>query len=443
LLESCIRQIQSHNSDLNTFITLLFEQALKEAENAERRIKKGAWLGPLDGIPFSVKDMIQIKGVRCTAGSILFKNYIAKRNAICISRLKKAGAIIIGTTNLNEFASGITGINPHYGSSKNPWNKDHISGGSSSGSCVSVSTGMASFSLGTDTGGSIRVPSAFCGTVGLKPTYDLVARDGVINLAPSLDHVGCITRSMCDAAIVLEALTDNPPYTRKNKKANLLDYISHKNVSRKNKLIVGIPDDYFFENIDLELIKHFDYFIKTIESEVSNIKFISIKGTNLIPSTWTIIRLAEAAEQHKRWIMTKSAEYSLEVRNMIKKGLGISAVDYIHACKLKNQLTNNFLEALKATDVLVLPSTNITAPKFKNFAIDNENSSIRNSLLRNSIPFNISGLPAVNVPVGLDRFGIPVGVQIVGRPFEEEIILSLGYEFEQKCNFVDRFIPPV
>jgi aspartyl-tRNA(Asn)/glutamyl-tRNA(Gln) amidotransferase subunit A len=443
LLESCIRQIQSHNSELNTFITVLFEQALNEAENAERRIKKGVWLGPLDGIPFSVKDMIQIKGVKCTAGSILFKNYIAKRNAICISKLKKAGAIVIGTTNLNEFASGITGINPHYGSSKNPWNKDHISGGSSSGSCVSVSTGMVSFSLGTDTGGSIRVPSAFCGTVGLKPTYDLVSRDGVINLAPSLDHVGCITRSICDAAIVLEALIAKAPSTRKNKAANLLDYISHKIVSRKDKLVVGIPDDYFFENIDLELIKHFDYFIKTIESAVSNIKFVSIKGTNRIPSTWTIIRLAEAAEQHKRWIMTKSAEYSIEVRNMIKKGLEISAVDYIHAYKLKHQLTNNFLVALKTTDVLVLPSTSITAPKFKSFMNDDENSSIRNSLLRNSIPSNISGLPAVNVPVGLDRFGIPVGVQIVGRPFEEAVILSLGYEFEQKGNFMTRFIPPV
>lgn len=443
MLESCIRQIQTHNSELNTFITVLFEEALKEAENAERRIKKGAWLGPLDGIPFSVKDIIQIKGVRCTAGSILFKDYIAKRNAICISILKKAGAIIIGTTNLNEFASGITGINPHYGSSKNPWNKDHISGGSSGGACVSVSAGMVCFSLGTDTGGSIRVPSAFCGTVGLKPTYDLVARDGVINLAPSLDHVGCITRSFWDAAIVLEVLLRKQPSTRKNEAANLLDYMSHKNVSRKDKLIVGIPDDYFFENTDLELVKHFNYFIKTIESAENIIKTISIKGTNLIPSTWTIIRLAEAAEQHKRWIMTKSAEYSAEVRNMIKKGLEISAVDYIHACKLKNQLRKNFLEALKTTDVLVVPSTNITAPKFSSFMNEDENLSIRNSLLRNSIPFNITGLPAVNIPVGLDRFGIPVGVQIVGRPFEEAIILSLGYEFEQKYKFVDRFIPPV
>jgi aspartyl-tRNA(Asn)/glutamyl-tRNA(Gln) amidotransferase subunit A len=161
LLENCISQIQTHNSQLNAFITVLFEEALKEAENAERRIRKGAWLGPLDGIPFSVKDMIHIKGVRCTAGSILLKDYIAKRNAICISKLKKAGAIVIGTTNLNEFASGITGINPYYGSSKNPWNKDHISGGSSGGACVSVSAGMVTFSLGTDTGGSIRVPSAF------------------------------------------------------------------------------------------------------------------------------------------------------------------------------------------------------------------------------------------------------------------------------------------
>jgi aspartyl-tRNA(Asn)/glutamyl-tRNA(Gln) amidotransferase subunit A len=435
--------IQSHNSELNAFITVLFENALEEAEKAERRIKKGIWLGPLDGIPFSVKDMIQIKGVRCTAGSILFKDHIARRNATCITKLKKAGGIVLGTTNLNEFASGITGINPHYGSSKNPWNKDHISGGSSGGSCVSVSAGMASFSIGTDTGGSIRVPSAFCGTVGLKPTYDLVAKDGVINLAPSLDHVGCITRSFYDAAMVLAVLVDKHYSFRKDKASTILDRTMSENVRKMDKLVVGIPDDYFFENIDSDLVKHFKHFIKTIESVVRDIKYISVKETKVITSTWTIIRLAEAAEQHRKWIKTKSAEYTDEVRKMINKGLGISAADYINACKLKTQITNNFLEALKAVDVLVLPSTNITAPKFSQIMNENENLSIRNSLLKNSIPFNISGMPAVNVPVGLDRFGIPVGVQLVGRPFEESKILSLGYEFEQKYKLVEKFIPPV
>jgi aspartyl-tRNA(Asn)/glutamyl-tRNA(Gln) amidotransferase subunit A len=371
------------------------------------------------------------------------KNYIANRNAACISKLKKAGAIIIGTTNLNEFASGITGINQHYGSSKNPWNKDHISGGSSGGSCVSVSAGMVCFSLGTDTGGSIRVPSAFCGTVGLKPTYDLIARDGVINLAPSLDHIGCITRSAWDAALVLKVLMQNKPSMRDDKAANSLDNMIHKNVSRKEGLLIGIPDDYFFENTDRDIVKCFNKFVKIIESSGNNVKSISIKGTNLIHPTWTYIRLAEAAEQHRKWIMTRATEYSAEVRTMIRKGLKISAVDYISACKLKNQLRNNFLEALKIADVLVLPSTNITAPKFSSFTNEDEKVSIRNALLRNSIAFNVTGLPAVNIPVGLDRFRIPVGVQIVGKPCDEATILSVGNEFEQKYNSVDRFIPPI
>jgi len=443
LVESCIRQIQSYNTELNAFITVLYEDALEEAEKAERRIKKGKWHGPLDGIPFSVKDMIQIKGVRCTAGSTLFKDHIGRRNASCVNKLKKAGAIIIGTTNLNEFASGITGINPHYGSSKNPWNKDHISGGSSGGSCISVSTGMASFSIGTDTGGSIRVPSAFCGTVGLKPTYDLIPRDGVTNLAPSLDHVGFITRSFYDAAMVLEVLMNKHASHHKNKKISIIDYMMSKNESKMNKLVVGIPDDYFFENTDPDLLKHFKHFIKIIESAVSYVNYVTVRDTELVSSTWTTIRLAEAAEQHRKWFKIKSAEYSDEVRNMIKKGLEISAVDYIHACKLKTQITNNFLEAVKTTDVLILPTTNITAPKFSRFVNEDDNLNIRNSLLRNSIPFNISGMPAVNVPVGLDRHGIPVGIQIVGRPFEESIILSLGYEFEQNYKLVERFMPPI
>jgi aspartyl-tRNA(Asn)/glutamyl-tRNA(Gln) amidotransferase subunit A len=195
LVEDSFNQIKEYNPTFNAFITILEKAALREAETTEKRVKKGHYKGPLDGIPYSLKDIIYVKGVRCTAGSSILKHFFPKRNAECVSQLRRAGSIIVGTTNMNEFASGITGINPHYGSSINPWNKDHISGGSSGGSCVSVSCGMVPFSLGTDTGGSIRVPSAYCGVVGMKPTYDLISRDGIINLAPSLDNIGCITRS--------------------------------------------------------------------------------------------------------------------------------------------------------------------------------------------------------------------------------------------------------
>src|SRR6266496_750503 len=204
LVGVCLDKIKKFDSSLNAFITVLEDQARQEAANAEKQIKQGIYLGPLHGIPFSIKDVIYAKRVRCTAGSKIMSDYISKIDATSVEKMKKAGAILIGTNNTHEFACGITNINPHYGSSKNPWNTSKLSGGSSGGSAVSVGAGMIPVSLATDTSGSIRVPSSLCGVVGLKPTYGRVSKYGVVPLAPSLDHVGCITRSAWDAAAVLE-----------------------------------------------------------------------------------------------------------------------------------------------------------------------------------------------------------------------------------------------
>ena len=205
LIEFCFDRIRKFNPLLNAFITIIDEEdAYNNARIAEREISQGNYRGPLHGIPFSIKDIIYVKDIRCTAGSKILSGYVPKADATCIKKIKKAGAILLGTNNLNEFASGITGVNPYYGNTKNPWNMSRISGGSSGGSAVAVSTGMAWISLGTDTGGSIRVPSSLCGVVGLKPTYGRVSKYGVVPLAPSLDHVGCVTRSAWDAAAVLE-----------------------------------------------------------------------------------------------------------------------------------------------------------------------------------------------------------------------------------------------
>ena len=201
LVNVCLSRIKKLNPILNSFITVIDEQLIyKQAEISEKEIKQGNYFGPLHGIPFSVKDMFYAKGIRFTAGSRIFTNYISQVDATAVKRMKKAGAILLGSNNLNEFASGIDGKNPFYGDSKNPWDQERISGGSSGGSAVAVATGMAMVSLGTDTGGSIRVPSALCGVVGLKPTYDLISKNNVFPLSPSLDHVGCITKSVWDAS---------------------------------------------------------------------------------------------------------------------------------------------------------------------------------------------------------------------------------------------------
>src|SRR5215210_4751544 len=249
LAEICLGLVKKINPVLNAFITVIDEQTIrKQAQICEKEIKQGNYRGPLHGIPYSIKDIFYAKGVKCTAGSKILANYIPKEDATVITKMRKAGAILIGTNNLNEFASGITGVNPFYGSSKNPWDETRISGGSSGGSAVAVATGMAFFSLGTDTGGSIRVPASLCGVVGLKPTYGLISKHNVLPLSPSLDHVGCITRSVWDAAAVLECIvgrnvSDSASVARKR----ISSYTKIIEGKRCKKNVIGTPLKYFFD----------------------------------------------------------------------------------------------------------------------------------------------------------------------------------------------------
>ncbi|MDP9289678.1 MAG: amidase family protein, partial [Thermoproteota archaeon] len=224
LVGVCLDKIKKFDSSLNAFITVLEDHARQEAANAEKQIKQGIYLGPLHGIPFSIKDVIYAKGVRCTAGSKIMSDYISKIDATSVVKMKKAGAILIGTNNTHEFACGITNVNPHYGSSRNPWSTSKLSGGSSGGSGVAVAACMVPVSLGTDTSGSIRVPSSLCGVVGLKPTYGRVSKYGIVDLAPSLDHVGCITRSAWDAAAVLQTIAGRDPLDPTTEDRKVPDY---------------------------------------------------------------------------------------------------------------------------------------------------------------------------------------------------------------------------
>ncbi|HET8792959.1 MAG TPA: amidase, partial [Nitrososphaeraceae archaeon] len=267
LVEVCLERIKKLNPKLNAFITVIEEEKIyKEAQVAEKEIKQGNYRGFLHGIPFSIKDIIYAKGVRCTAGSKILSNYISDVNATVVDKMKKAGAILIGTNNLNEFASGITGVNPFYGSSKNPWNNSRISGGSSSGSAVAVATGMIPISLGTDTGGSIRVPASLCGVVGLKPTYGRISKHNVFPLSPSLDHVGCITRSVWDAAAVIESIAgwDQLDETSEDKKTPLYSRIIDEKSSHKEGIRIGIPKKYFFEYLHPGIKDLFYDFIDTL-----------------------------------------------------------------------------------------------------------------------------------------------------------------------------------
>jgi aspartyl-tRNA(Asn)/glutamyl-tRNA(Gln) amidotransferase subunit A len=443
LVEVCIKRINKFNPCLNSFITVINERAYKDAEVIEKEIRRGVDRGPLQGIPFSIKDIISAEGVKCTAGSKIMSNYVSKIDSTVVERMRKAGAILLGTNNLNEFASGITGINPHYGSSKNPWNIHRISGGSSGGSAVAVATGMVPVSLGTDTGGSIRVPSSLCGVVGLKPTYGKVSKYGVMDLAPSLDHLGCITRSAWDAALVLEIIAGHSPLELLTKNQPIP---SHKKVvteTKDKKLSVGIPKQYFFDYLQEEVKDIFSDVIDT-SGLADSILEINLENTDKLLESWRSIRFAEATEIHMKWLTTRPNDYSDDVRKMLIEGNNISAIDYIRAHRVRTEMRREFLKLLKKVDVIVVPTTILTAPRFddlESIYINGKSLEVREALLRNTILFNSIGLPAISIPVGLTKDQMPVGVQIVGSLFEEEKILSMAYKYECINNSLTKFVP--
>src|SRR5918912_2499213 len=288
LVEICLDRIKKLDPILNAFITVIDEGTLyQQSEIAEKEIKHGRYHSPLHGIPFSIKDIFYVKGVRCTAGSKIFSNYIPSVDATAVKRLKKAGAILIGTNNLNEFASGITGLNYFYGASKNPWDISRISGGSSGGSAAAVATGMVPISLGTDTGGSIRVPSSLCGVVGMKPTYGRVSKHNVFPLSPSLDHVGCITRSAWDISVVMEHIAGWDPLDETSKRNKVPAYTKVIEELMIKGILIGIPKKYFFDHVYPQVESIFYDFIETLRSIDSVLVCnLDLQNTEKYQRTW-------------------------------------------------------------------------------------------------------------------------------------------------------------
>ena len=431
LVESCLERINKFNPSLDAFITILEERARQDAKIAEKQIKQGLYIGPLHGIPFSIKDVICAEGVKCTAGSKIMSDYISKIDATSVYKMKKAGAILIGTNNTHEFACGITNVNPHYGSSKNPWNTSKLSGGSSGGSAVSVAAGMVPVSLATDTSGSIRVPSSLCGAVGLKPTYGRVSKYGIVDLAPSLDHVGCITRSAWDAAAVLKIIAGRDPLDLATENKKVADYVriveDNEAANAGKKISVGIPKEYFFDYLQPGVYRAFLDFIETIKSMDISVFDVHIGETDKIYESWRPLRLGESAEIHLKWLQTRSEDYGEDVRRMLMQGTEVSAVDYIRAHKFRKELRNEFVRVLQNFDVLVMPTTPLTAPGLDEQMVDigGKTLQIYQALSRHTIAFDSTGLPAISIPIGFSsKDNMPVGAQIIGPPFREEKILS-------------------
>ncbi|HXT85301.1 MAG TPA: amidase [Verrucomicrobiae bacterium] len=444
LIEICLERVKKLNPSLCAFITINDEELLyNQAERVEKDIKQGNYKGPLHGIPFSIKDIFFAKGVKFTAGSRIFNNQISDIDSPIVKTIKDNGAILIGCNNLNEFASGITGKNPFYGNSKNPWDQRHISGGSSGGSAVAVATRMSMFSITTDTGGSTRVPSSLCGVIGVKPTYNLLNKQNVFPLSPTLDHVGYITNNAKDATIVIEYLY-NKEYNNKNPKFSHLD--QRKKFERK--LIAGIPKGYFLELVDSEVENIFYAFLDKLPINKIKIQNIRLKNTEKYYCSWKDIRLSEASLVHEKWMKLSICKYSDDVRNMLDEGTKILAIDYIRSLNIIKEISQEFSALLNnKVDIIIVPTTIIPAPKLEEetIRINDYTTSVREALLRNTIVFNSIGLPSISIPIGLTKKDrLPVGLQLIGPKNKDVSILDIAGRLESIVteNF-NHFYPPI
>jgi aspartyl-tRNA(Asn)/glutamyl-tRNA(Gln) amidotransferase subunit A len=444
LTEMFLRRIEQQNPALNALLTVTGDEALAAARRAEKQLLH--WRGSrtrnsLLGIPITLKDNIWTRGIRSTAGSKILRDFIPSEDATVARKLGRAGAVLLGKTNLNEFAYGITGGNDHYGPARNPWALDRIPGGSSSGSAAAVAAGLCVASIGTDTGGSIRVPSAFCATVGLKPTFGRVSVFGTMPLSPSLDHVGPIARSVADVAILLGAIAGRDPLDPTSSPRPVDDFLA---VLRKplRKFRLGRPREHYWEKVDPEVRRLAEAALTDMEKRGAMVTEISMP--NLKPSleAATEISLAEALHVHEAagYFPSRAADYGAEVRQRIESGAKVLAHRYLAGFDLRKRLVSEFDEAFRVVDAIVAPALPVAAPPIgaEFVRIDEEDISTRAAIVGHCRPANFTGLPAISIPCGFTKDGLPVGLQLIGQAFGEASLLRIAHSYEQANDWGER-----
>jgi aspartyl-tRNA(Asn)/glutamyl-tRNA(Gln) amidotransferase subunit A len=428
LVDATLGQIERWNPNVNAFITVLGDEARRQARRAERELRRSSPRGPLHGIPISLKDNIYTKGIRTTAGSKILSGFVPATNSTIADRLAHAGAILLGKTNLHEFAYGISSENPHFGPARNPWARDSITGGSSGGSAAAVATGMGYGSVGTDTAGSIRVPPALCGVVGLKPTSGLLDLSGVVPLSKTCDHAGLIGRSVSDVCILLEALADGYP-----KKAALPDF---RKLGKSKPLCfrLGWPEQHFFDTVDDEVRRRIDEAVKCFRSFGATIKNVSLPHVAESVQAGTTIQMPEATHYHQSqgFFPERADEYGADVRQRLESGLQVKATEYLRAFEMKRVVEAEFDAAFEYVDAIVAPASPIPAPQLgqNEIEIAGKTQAVRGLLIGVNRPANVSGNPALSIPCGFTNASLPVGLQLIGPRWGEAglLAIALGYE---------------
>jgi allophanate hydrolase len=433
LTHQCLDRIDRLNPALNAFITVTAESALERARVAEREIFRGNYLGPLHGIPIGLKDIIDVAGVRTTAASKLFSAPQTERmpveDAQVVRRLRAGGAIFLGKQNLHEFAYGGSSMISSFGEVHNPWDRARIAGGSSGGSAASVAAGLGFAAVGTDTAGSVRLPAAYCGVVGVKPTYGRVSTRGVVPLSSSYDHVGPLTNSVYDAALVLQVMSDyDSPDPRASKPVPSL--VSAFDDPLPN-LRVGVPRAFFFDDLDSEIAQAIEKAIQVFAGMDCEIRDI-----NLEVSTDRTLANAEAYAYHKEFIERSPELYQPATLARIQSGSAISATDALSASRELQASRHAIQQIFHDVDVLLTPTVPIPPPRIADLRAHPENLRAQELLmLRNTRPFNVWGIPTLSVPCGFTRDGMPIGLQLAAAPWRGIVLLQAAHAYEEATEW--------
>ena len=445
LTEQFLRRIEQYNPQLNAYLTVTIEHALAAARRAEREFTRRRGSAgrsrPLLGIPIALKDNIWTRGFRTTAGSKVLRDFVPAEDATVVRKLARAGAILLGKTNLHEFAYGITTNNAHYGPAHNPWRFDRIAGGSSGGSVVAIAAGLSVASVGTDTGGSIRIPAAMCGIVGLKPTFGRVSVFGAIPLAPSFDHVGPLARNVADTAILLGLLAGRDPLDPTSSAHRVEDFSA---ALRKplRKFRLGRPREYFWEQLDDEVRSATQAAVREMEKHGATVCEISLPHLGESADAAANISLAEARYCHELagYFPAHAEEYSEEVRQRIDAGGKVLATQYLAGLDVQKRVRAEFDAALQEVDVIVAPTVPVPAPPIgaEYVDVDGKQIAVRAALVGMNRPANFTGHPAISVPCGFTRDGLPVGLQLIGRSFDESTLLRIAFAYERAHDWRSR-----
>jgi aspartyl-tRNA(Asn)/glutamyl-tRNA(Gln) amidotransferase subunit A len=441
--QSCLDRIANWQPHLNAFMAIEAEAALAAADAADAKLSKGNAGGVLHGVPLAHKDMYYDAGKVVTCGSKIRRDFVATKTSTALQRLKDAGTVRLGSLQMSEFAYGPTGHNAHYGPVRNPWAFDRVTGGSSSGSGSAVAARLTFAALGSDTGGSIRMPAHFCGVTGLKTTYGRISRAGAMPLSQSLDTVGPLARSAEDCALLMGLMAGADPEDPTASAAPVPDYVAATRESVKG-LRIGVPSSFYVDDLDPEVASALDDTIAVLKHEGAQIVAVELPDQRQLSAACQFVIAVEAAAFHKRWLIERPQDYGSQVLMRLQNGLAIPGISYLEAMRWRGPALAAHLAAVAGVDAVIAPVAPVAAPTIAESDVGTapDAEAVIQRLTRFTRPINYLGLPALAIPVGFTRGGLPVGMQLIGGAFDEAMVLRIGAAFQRVTDFHDRVPKP-